>query len=86
MKLPSIPLPEPVFMIYLPHCEGRRRDALLNAARFALWGIPVMSAEVVLSRVRGPHPVWLTLIATYLILAILVLLVGVCVNDEGTGS
>jgi len=82
MKLPPIPLPDPVFMICLPHCEGRRQSAALNAARFLLWGAPTMTAEVLLSRVHGPHPVWLVLTATYLILAILVLLVGVRVDGE----
>lgn len=77
MKLPSIPLPDPVFTVYLPYRGGRRQPVALNAARLVLWGVPTMTAEVLLTRIRGPHPVWLTLLATYLVLAILILLVGV---------
>lgn len=83
MKLPAIPLPDPVFMVCLPPVRpGWRQAVLLGCARIVLWFMPSGTAEMVLIHVHGPHPAWLILLATYTILAIMVFLIGACVDDE----
>jgi hypothetical protein len=78
MKLPEIPLPEPAYMITVTHPSPRIRRAGICALRFLLWGAPVCAVEYVLAVTDGGHhALWLTLAATYVVLAIAVLTVNV---------
>lgn len=82
MKLPSIPLPEPAYMITVSHPSPMIRRAGICVLRFLLWGVPTCAADYILATVDGGrHVLWLTLAATYVVLAIAVLAVGV--SDGG---
>lgn len=77
MKLPAIPLPEPVFMITV-HGPARGRRAVVEATRLVLWGIPSGAVDCVLATAgHGRHSTWLTFAAACITLAIAVLVVNV---------
>lgn len=77
VKLPEIPLPEPVFMITVTHGNARERRAMVQALRFLLWAVPSAAADYVLATADGGrHSLWLTLAAAYAVLATAVLLVN----------
>lgn len=83
MKLPTIPLPEPTFMIDVTHGNDRQRRNMVNALRILLWVVPAAAVDYVLATVDwGRHSLWLTLAATYITLALAVLTVGV--RDGGS--
>jgi hypothetical protein len=78
VKVPSIPLPEPEFMITLTRGSDRSRRAGVHALRFLLWLCPAGAVDYVLASAGGGrHSLLLTLAATYLTLAPAVLLVNV---------
>jgi hypothetical protein len=86
VKLPSIPLPEPLlYEITVAHKSARSRRAMVHALRFLLWGAPACALDYALATWDGGrHSLWLTLAATYAALVIAVLLVGV--RDGGEES
>ena len=83
MKLPSIPLPVPVFMITVEHGSVRGRRALVQALRFLLWLVPSCAVDYTLAVADGGrHALWLTLAAAIAVLAIAVLTVNVQEDPE----
>lgn len=85
MRLPEIPLPEPAYTITVTHPSPGRRRAAICALRFLLWGSPALAVDCVLATADGGrHALWLTLAATYVVLAIAILTVGV--SDGGGGE
>lgn len=85
VKIPSVPLPEPLLYEFtLTHPSARARLAGVTALRFLLWGTPAALVDYVLATADGGrHSLWLTLAATYIVIVIAVLLVGV---REGDGE
>lgn len=79
MKVPSIPLPEPLLYEFtLAGGSAGSRRAMVHALRFLLWGTPVTLVDYVLATADGGHhSLWLTLIASYATLVLAVLLVNV---------
>jgi hypothetical protein len=78
MKLPSVPLPEPEFMITLTRGTVRSRRAGVHALRFLLWLCPSAAVDYVLATADGGrHSLLLTLAASFATLVLAVLLVNV---------
>lgn len=78
MKIPDIPLPEPVFMITLPSGTGRLYHAEAAFLQFALWMIPSGAVDYALAVADGGrHALWLTLAAAFAVLEVMMLTVGV---------
>lgn len=77
MKLPEIPLPEPFFMIEVTRGGDRARRVTVAALRFLLWMIPSATVDYVLAATDGGrHSLWMTLAASFAVLATAVLLVN----------
>jgi hypothetical protein len=84
VKIPVIPLPEPAYIITVSHPNPRIGRVGASALRFLLWGTPVLSADYILATADGGrHALWLTLAATYVVLAIAMLTVGVEAGGGG---
>jgi hypothetical protein len=85
VKLPSIPLPEPLlYEITVSRKSAGSRRVMVHALRFLLWGTPGCALDYALATWDGGrHSLWLTLAATYIVIVIAVLLVGV---REGDGE
>lgn len=78
MKIPSIPLPEPEYMITLTRGSDRSRGLEVHALRFLLWIVPAAAVDYILATADdGSHALWLTLAATYVTLILAVLTVNV---------
>jgi hypothetical protein len=85
VKIPSIPLPEPLlYEITVSHKSARSRRSMVHALRFLLWAAPTLLVDYVLATADGGrHSLWLTLTASFAVLAVAVLLVGV---RDGSGE
>jgi hypothetical protein len=91
VKIPEIQFPEPTFTIALTYGSAGCRRAQALALRFVLWIVPAGIVDCVstaLARAAGPQPLWLTLMTTYITLALTVLtfvggVVTVDVRDGG---
>lgn len=87
MKLPDIPLPEPVLMIDVTRGSDRERRAMVAALRFLLWLVPSGAVDYGLAVADGGrHAPWLTLAAAFAVLAIAVVLVNVQDTGGDTSS
>lgn len=86
MKIPEIPLPGPVFTIEVTRGSDRERRSAAAALRFLLWAVPSGAADYFLASAPGPHPLWASLAAAYLVLAVAVLIVNVRDGAEGGQS
>lgn len=86
MKSPSIPLPEPLlYEITVTHPDARMRRAGVTTLRFLLWGTPACALDYFLATADGGrHSLWMTLAASFAILATAVLMVGVRDGGEDT--
>ncbi len=78
MKLPEIPLPEPVLlMIEVTRGSDRDRRVMVAALRFLLWMVPsAVTGYVLAATDGGRHSLWMTLAASFAVLATAVLLVN----------
>jgi hypothetical protein len=77
VKIPGIPLPEPVLMITVPG-DTRLHRAEASVLQCALWMIPSGAVDYALAVADGGrHALWLTLAAAFTVLAIMMLTVGV---------
>jgi hypothetical protein len=85
VKLPRVPLPEPLlYEITVTHPSPRIRRAGVTALRFLLWVTPAVAVDCFLATADGGHhSLWLTLAAALAALAVAVLTVGV---REGDGE
>lgn len=79
----QVPLPEPVFMITVSHGSAQGRRAMVSALRFLLWGVPSLAVDCALAVADGGrHALWLTLAASFAVLAIAVLTVNAEAGDD----
>lgn len=82
MKLPDIPIPEPVFLITLSRGSSRIRRAEMHALHLLLWLVPSCAAEFFTATAGGErHSPLLVLAAAFTVLAVAVLTVNV--REEG---
>lgn len=90
MNLPRLPLPgiappEPVFMITVTHPGARVRRAVVHALRFLLWLAPAGVLDCVLLA-AGRHSLWPALAATYVLIVVAMVTVGVREDDGEVGQ
>lgn len=79
MKLPEIPLPEPLVVVEVPG-GSRGAQAMASALRFLLWSVPCWSAELLCTDVSR-SPGWVTLTVAFGVLAWAMTFVRVTVLD-----
>jgi membrane protein YdbS with pleckstrin-like domain len=84
LPLPDITPPEPVFMITVTHPSARVRRAVVHALQFLLWIVPAGVLDSALLA-AGRHSLWPALAATYVLIVVAMVTVGVR-EDDGEGE